>query len=281
MTTQMNLLVSLNAGYLRQLTVMLFSLLKANPDREVALYVMHRALTEAQLAALRSINPEQLRVESVVIPPDFLADAPVTDRYPTEMYYRIFAAKLLPKALDKILYLDPDLVVLNTLAPLYDLEPGENLFAAASHISENSVMNKVNELRLSTPEGAGYYNSGVMLMNLDGLRRDQREQAVFDYLRQHRHTLLLPDQDVLNAVFHDSILPVDMLRYNLSERCFGLYNLRPENLANRLTLDWVRQNTAIIHYCGRNKPWKKNYFGEFNRFYLELEQQAVREGVLS
>ena len=36
-----------------------------------------------------------------------------------------------------------------------------------------------------------------------------------------------------------------------------------------MTLDWVRKNAVIIHYCGRNKPWKENYKGILDVFYRE------------
>lgn len=276
----MNILVTLNGGYLKQLTVMLFSLLKANPVTCVSLYVVHNSLSEAHITNLRHICPERLEIYSIVIPEGFLADAPTSGRYPVEMYYRIFAAQLLPDTVDRILYLDPDLVVLNQLESLYTLNFEENLFAAASHISSHSKLTLVNDLRLSMPRGSSYVNSGVMMMNIDALRREQNTDEVFDYIKTHKPVLMLPDQDVLNAVYAPRIMTVDHLRYNLSEGCFHLYNLRPENWEQPLTLSWVRQNTAIVHYCGRNKPWKENYIGELNRFYLELEQQAIAGGLL-
>ncbi len=276
----MNILVTLNAGYLRQLIVMLYSLLKANPATSVSLYVVHTSLTDAHFAQLNRICPDRLAAHSVLVPEGFLADAPTTGRYPVEMYYRIFAARLLPETVDRILYLDPDLVVLNPLDALYTLEFGAHLFAAASHISPRSKLTRVNDLRLSMPQGSSYVNSGVMMMNIKALRCEQNEAAVFEYIKTHRTVLMLPDQDVLNAVYATRILTVDHLRYNLSERCFHLYNLRPENWENPLTLDWVRQNTAIVHYCGRNKPWKEKYIGSLNCFYLELEQQAKTGGLL-
>ena len=53
--------------------------------------------------------------------------------------------------------------------------------------------------------------------------------------------------------------------------------LRLKNLhlppAEKLTLDWVRSNTAIVHYYGRNKPWKEHYRGSLGIFYHEWEQQ--------
>ncbi len=276
----MNILVTLNAGYLRQLIVMIYSLLKANPKTAVSLYVVHTTLTDAHFAQLNRICPERLTVHSILVPEGFLAGAPTTKRYPVEMYYRIFAARLLPEAVERVLYLDPDLVVLNPLDALYTLEFGAHLFAAASHIPPDSSLTRINDLRLSRPQGSSYVNSGVMLMNIRALRREQNEAEVFDYIETHRSALLLPDQDVINAVYTPRILTVDHLRYNLSERCFHLHNLRLENWEHPLTLDWVRQNTAIVHYCGRNKPWKKKYFGSLNCFYLELEQQVKTGGLL-
>ena len=53
-------------------------------------------------------------------------DAKVTDRYPLTIYYRIFAAKFLPNTLDKILYLDPDIIVKGDLSSLYNIDLGDN-----------------------------------------------------------------------------------------------------------------------------------------------------------
>lgn len=277
---QMNILVSLNSGYLKQLIIMLCSLLRYHPDCSFALYVMHKTLDDKDFFRLRRISPERLKVVSLEIPDDFLVGAPTSRRYPVEMYYRIFAQKLLPQSVDRILYLDPDLVVINPLYELYDIAFGKKLFAAASHLSENSGINRINTLRLSMPQGASYANSGVMMMNISALRLQQREQEVFDYINAHKLVLMLPDQDVLNAIYSDRIVIVDFLKYNLSERCFGLYNMNPEHWNKRLTLDWVCENTSIIHYCGRNKPWKNSYFGEFDKFYHEAEQHACKEGFI-
>ena len=48
----------------------------------------------------------------------------------------------------------------------------------------------------------------------------------------------------------------------------NFYNMR--NPKNKLTLESIRKNTVIIHYCGRNKPWKDNYLGQLDCFYEEL-----------
>lgn len=261
----LNLLVTLDARYLPPLKVMLTSLLHANPFSKVDLYLLHSSLSEEDLKELEAL-PEgnRCRLYPIFMDDSRLEGAPISDRYPREMYYRIFAARYLPRHLDRVLYLDPDMIILGSLHELYTLPLGNHLFAAASHV-RSGVIQKFNELRLDMEDGP-YINSGVMLMNLDLLRREQDVEAVYRYIEEHRKSLLLPDQDILSGLYASRILPLDPYRYNMTEKLFAL---RPDSDA-WLNLDWVRRHSVIIHYCGRNKPWKEPYFGKLDIFYREF-----------
>lgn len=266
----MDILVTLNAGYLKQLTVLMRSLAAVHTE-QITLHLAHSSLTDAQIAAVSEAVPG-IRIEPVRVEDAMPADVPVSGRYPREMYYRIFAARYLPQSLSRVLYLDPDIVVINPLTELYASELGDCYYAAASHVGKQFRF--LNEVRLSMPQGSPYINSGVMLMNLDLLRRQQRPEDIFDYVKKHKNSLMLPDQDVISAVYGDRIREIEPLLYNLSERYFNLYNLNPEN-RDKLTLRWVEENTSIIHYCGRNKPWKDNYVGNFDMFYKRFEGEIT------
>lgn len=231
--------------------------------------MVNNTLTEEDFASLSALLP-RTELVNVQVPEDLLQNAPVSDRYPTEMYYRLFAARYLPQQLERILYLDPDLVVLHSLRSLYQIDFDGKLFAAASHI-ESRTFRELNRRRLHLSEHAKYLNSGVMMMNLALLRKES-PQTILDYIQSHKATLLLPDQDVLNALYADRTVPLDPLVYNLGEKYLRLKNLHLPP-AEKLTLDWVRSNTAIVHYYGRNKPWKEHYRGSLGIFYHEWEQQ--------
>lgn len=191
--TTMNILVTLNRGYIQPLMVMLASLLAHNEARQVTVYILHHSLSTEDISQVQHVLGKQGTVESVWVDDDRLADAPVTDRYPREMYYRIFAARYLPEHVERVLYLDPDLVVNGALDELYELELGECYFAAASHVKGS--MQRINEVRLEMEEPGPYINSGVMLMNLALLRQKQDYDEVFRYIESHRKVLFLPDQD--------------------------------------------------------------------------------------
>ena len=114
---------------------------------------------------------------------------------------------------------------------------------------------------------------GVMLMNLPALRAEQDMQAVFDYMDTHKGRLMLPDQDIISALYGQSIIPLDPIQYNMTEKLFTLHRFNGDGM----TLDDVRQRSAVIHYCGRNKPWKPGYVGELDVFYNETVSQMEKD----
>ncbi|NYB75313.1 glycosyltransferase family 8 protein [Sedimentibacter hydroxybenzoicus DSM 7310] len=272
----MNILVTLNSNYIEQLIVMLTSLIKSDDNEKFEVYIVHSSLDEDDLILIvNSVCIDRCKITDVKIPEGMFDEAPVTYRYPKEMYYRIFAAQYLPESVDRILYLDPDIVIINRISGLYNMDMGDNFFAAASHVSKS--LKKINELRLDMPEDSTYINSGVMLLNLQELRKSQNIREVYDYIENKKAFFLLPDQDVINGVYADRTVHVDAMIYNLSDRYLYLYNANPKNISTKRDMRWIANNTSIIHYCGRNKPWKNNYKGELGVFYYYFENLVNRK----
>lgn len=268
--TEMNIMVTLDSNYVRPLMVMLKSLHISNPNTFFNIYVIHKSLTKMDFDKITSsINKNSFNIISKKISDDMLSNAPITDRYPVEMYYRIFAKDYLPENLDRILYLDPDLVVINSLDTLYNLDFEGCYYAAASHGIK--PVNKINELRLNMKDKSIYINSGVLLINLKLLREKQSYDEVFEYIKNYKDRLLFPDQDILSAVYGNKIKPLDATLYNLSENVIGFHNLSIDGLKHPINLKWIRENSVIIHYCGKSKPWKPNYIGILDVFYHEIE----------
>ncbi|WP_040214530.1 glycosyltransferase family 8 protein [Clostridium polynesiense] len=266
----MNILVTLNSNYIKQLIIMMNSLLKSNPTDNFKFYIAHSSLTKEDLIVINSkIDKSRCEIIELKINLETLNNAPVSKRYPKEMYYRIFAAQYLPRDMERILYLDPDIVVINPIKDFYNIDFKGKLYAASSHLPRN--LRIINTLRLNLPSDNYYINSGVMLMNLSLLRENQDMQQVFDYIEKYKNVLLFPDQDVINGVYCNDILPVDPLKYNLSEKYYMYCKLRPVNYKVGINIDWVRSNTCIIHYSGKNKPWKRRYIGELGVFYNEIK----------
>lgn len=264
---KINILVTLNEAYIPYLNVMLSSLIYNNQDCFFDIYLLHSSIPDKALEQTRNIIGQFGKLIMVEARNIGLENAPTTTRYPTEIYYRIFAARYLPQTLDRILYLDPDIIVNGSVKELYSMSMDSYYFAAASHIG--GFMQKINEIRLDMEEESPYINSGVMLMNLERLRNEQNFDDVFTFIEKRKNFLILPDQDIISSLYGSKICALDSFRYNMTEKLYRTHSLFEKDL----NLEWVRKNSIIIHYCGRNKPWKNNYSGQLNVFYNEMVAQ--------
>ncbi len=216
--------------------------------------------------AVKEASGESVECQFIDVAPDLFDGFPVTGRYPKQIYYRLVAPLLLPSGLDRILYLDVDTLVINPLDTLYEMDFDGAYYIACTHIRK--FLTKVNLSRLGIKKEVPYINSGVMMLNLPTLRENLRMEDIRDYANEKKHRLFLPDQDIITALYGENIKLTDPMRYNLSDRILSFYNADPKN--KKLNLDWVRKNSAIIHYCGKNKPWKKGYRGVLDVFYSAL-----------
>ncbi len=267
-----NLLTTLNEHYIPQLQVMLTSLAVNNPDESFALILLHSDIPEDKLDVLkRQCDGYGYQFMPVCVENALFEKAPVTKQYPKEMYYRLLAPQLLPEQIKKVLYLDPDILIINPIRPLWEMDLNGKLFAAAAHTGKTELANNVNQLRLGT--ATDYYNSGVLVIDLELGRKEIIPDDIFQYVKQHSRELILPDQDVLNAVYSENILQIEDAVWNYDARKYSNYMLRSGGVCNTA---WIMEHTAIIHFCGREKPWNDNYMHRFGILYRHYMQLAHR-----
>lgn len=268
----MNILITLDENYFPRLRVLLTSLKMNDPGEHFDIYLLYSGLSERMLRAVeRWYRAAGYEFHPIRMDGDLFENAPVSSRYPTEMYYRLLASRLLPQELNRIIYLDPDILVINPLRPLWETNMSGWLFGAAAHTGKTELANDVNRLRLGVEHD--YYNSGVLLMDLELGREEIIPEEIFRYVEEHRMELLLPDQDLLNAMFGERIFPLDDAVWNYDARNYNNYVMRSSGKYN---VKWVMENTAILHFCGKAKPWKPGYIYRFGVLYQHYEQLAGR-----
>lgn len=267
------LLFTLDANYLPQLHVLLTSIRLNNPGETFRIFLMHRGLTQSELLqAARRCDAYGWTFVPVRVEEALFAEAPTTAQYPQEMYYRMLAAQLLPPTLSRVIYLDPDTLVINPLRPLWETDLDGRLFAACAHTGKTEIVSSVNRVRLNVTHD--YFNSGVLLMDLTACRREIRPEALFAFVREHASTLLLPDQDLLNSLYGSRVLPLEDVIWNYDARDYLGYQLVS---GGRVDLDWIMAHTAILHFCGRAKPWRPDYRYRFGILYKHYQQLTRHE----
>lgn len=140
-------------------------------------------------------------------------------RYPYATMVRCFLDLILKE--DKVIYLDVDTIVTGDISELWNTDVVDNYIAAV-------------------PEHDEYYNSGVMLMNLDYMRKHNSSEALSKFLNSRMYTY--PDQEAINHVFKGKIKMLP-----------GKFN------AWSITKDPYAKPFVIRHFTGITKPWDKNH----------------------
>ena len=270
------LLVTLDNNYLQPLRVLLTSLFFNNPQEKFFIYMMYDGIGQADRDCLQQFcQLHNSRMHFLPVEDEMFAEAPVFRHYTRAMYYRLLAYEMLPSEVERILYLDPDILALNSVRSLYDLDMGEQMFAGAMHMGLTGLSGQVNKIRLKSYESQGYYNSGVLLMNVAAQRQKMDRRDIFAYVQEHKNELILPDQDILNGLYGPEIVPLDDSIYNYDARHYQGYYLLS---GGEKDIDWILENTVFLHFCGKNKPWQESCH---NRFRLLYKQYAKMERIYS
>ncbi len=269
----MNILITLDSNYIKPLKVMLKSLFLNNQGESFSIYLVHSRIKDEELKDLDHYiqeNSNNSRLNVIQIDDSYFVDAPTLLHYTKEMYYRLLAFKFLPQELDRILYLDPDILIINSIRELYQTDITGYLYAAAYH--DKISVKEINKIRLFPYDIEAYYNSGVLLMNLEYQRQKIDEKEIYEFVEENRSKLIMPDQDILNALYSKEIKSLDEKRYNYDARFYRYYKLMNNG---KWDMDYVMKNTVILHFCGKKKPWKRNYRGKFHALYKHYENLAL------
>jgi len=272
LTDEINLLVTLNAGYLAPLKVMLYSVHANNPGERIHLWLLHASLTPAEVASVAQLTANfGWQFSNEPVDADFTAGVPLIKRYPKEMYFRLLSGEILPRAVKRVIYLDPDLLVINPLRPLWELDLAGHMLAASAHRGVTKLVDSVNQLRLGTT--TSYFNSGVLVIDLDQARAKIRLSDITTAIETYESELILPDQDILNFLYGTDILEIPEEIWNYDTRKYLIYQTRK---LTQHDIHWVMANTVILHYCGTPKPWDASSDGKFTGLFLNYQQQLQR-----
>lgn len=261
--------------YARQCAVMFTSLLENNPDDMIIIHVVTTYLMPANRVLLSDIVQRKYGCRLVMhkVDDELLKSCPVRrgDYVSVTAYLRCFLPAILPLSIHKVLYLDSDLLVLGNIRPLWDVDLTDKALAA---VEDSSSGNQETLVRLRLPDNYTYFNSGVMVMNLDYWRENKILKRLMLYLDGFHERIRENDQDLLNVCLWKNrvLLP---LRWNMQG---GFLKNRPG--CRRYALARAREEirrTVIAHFVGRKKPWHNNcanpFASEYNR-YLDMTEFA-------
>ncbi len=285
-SNRMNIATALNSKYMRYTHVMLTSLFMNNADCDIHVYLLHSDLSESDqshlsgLAAKHGHTIHFLKISRE----DFPADLPTTSAWSLETYFRLMLLDILPTDVDRLLYLDVDMIIDKSLSELYNTDfEGANFCACKDMTVDFPTGDSRDKIfKDHIANGFTYFNAGMMLWNIENLRGEYSFKKYMELAKALDYQMLAPDQDLLNYMHVGQIKFVDEYNYDLFSRM--AYN-------SGIHYDDVKKETTIIHFAGM-KPWEGQYihydierlwwdYAKETPFYHELLEEFVQDCISS
>ena len=205
----MNICFATDDNYVKTTAIAIMSVLLTNKDEEISFYILSQSLTEENKEILKSTV---LRYSSKSHIQFCILTSSIIDKFSSTIkkenhvslatYIRLFIPILLPNNVQKILYLDGDIICTDSLRPLYETDLKDCSLVAAH---DERTCDSESFQRLKYPMENGYFGAGVLLINVDYWRKNNIQQKTLDFVFKNKEICVWHDQDALNKILNGTV----------------------------------------------------------------------------
>lgn len=240
----LNVIFSSDDNYAQHLGVAIYSLLKHNQVfAQIQIFIIDNEISEENKERLLNITYKFSNVQIHWI---------LFEKWKSELklnmpwnisissYGRIFIGSMLPKEIERVLYLDCDMIVCEELESLWSMDLRGSVLGAVQDTISDSIKAAVGKTALQP-----YFNAGMLMIDLNEWRTSNTEELCMKFLNEHKGSVVHHDQGILNGVLQNSWY--------------------------RLPLEY---NLMTIHYIFTQKKIQK-YFCDHSKFYSQMEVMSA------
>lgn len=262
--TEIHIALGFDHNYIVHVYPMITSVFHNNRRHQLVLHVITTGLSDNEKAEfVEYVNQNNAKVIFYDITHQLKKEhiyIPSKSYFTVATFYRLFFPDLIPTSVKKLLYLDPDTIILSDLVDLYNLNIDTAPIAA--------VPDPYFECReeLGIKRKGEYFNAGVMLINVAYWRLQKVTEKVLSFVKNNPEKVPYLDQDALNAILAGKWIALDV-KYN-----FTLTDVKLKVPAKQLV-----KEVAIVHFTSYRKPWlslSTNKLRYLYHHYLKLSGKA-------
>lgn len=281
----MNILYVSDNNYAWLMGISMISLFENNKHIEkLDVYFFCENVSDENKKIIEGISDRYNRKIFIADMPDMdIPDNLITDRWPKCVFVRLFADKILPTNLERILYLDCDTIIEGDITSLEHINMSGKMFYGVK-----DCLSGINKENIGLKKNDIYINTGVLLINLEELRKNDMKAAIESYVHEYRNLINYPDQDTLNGAFNDKIDVLEpqygVMTLNAAHKYSEVMILRhPTNFYSEDQMNAAVEHPVIVHYTTNMRevrPWFRNsnhpYVAYFRK-YMAISPWEDRE----
>lgn len=236
-----NIIFTTNGAYVNYLMVLLESIFRTNTDKKLRLFVLYNSLTEDEKQLLSDyVQKNNAHIEFLYIDGEKYKVFQLEERFTVETYFRLEIQDLLPQDVERVLFLDTDMIVCKDLEELYELD-FEDKYLVACGFSPRC-------------EKGDEFNAGMILFNIKKMRENHISFETYVELAKKLNGNFYLDQGLLNEMFGETgTRYVWKQKYNFTCPFYRKYREEIKKEMPKFSLEDV----VVLHYPGPGiRPWQ-------------------------
>lgn len=265
---------NIDSNFTQHCAVTLVSLFENNKSTEICVHIVAPDLPEKDQKILKTLGTAYGNEVCFYFPPSELLEnfsiKKFGKRISMATYYRCMFSAILPQTLDKVLYLDCDIVILGDISEFWNTDLANYAVGCVEDIGFDDMERYAT---LNYEPKYSYFNAGVLLINLKYWREHKIDEECVRYFLSYPERIRYNDQDLLNALLHEHKIFVP-LKWNMQDAYYRY------DMDKKIT-DWPAfklelLHPVILHYTNK-KPWNYDSMHPLrNEYYKYLDMTPWR-----
>ena len=271
----MDIVACTDKGFVMPTGVMMYSVCDNNADIPITFHIIvDGSVTESDKSSLKDTISVFLNktISFYKVDADFFEKYPKRPDHQTitnATYYRLVLADILPSNIDKVIYLDGDIICRYSLLPMWNIDIRQYAVAACPDSSEPII--EINNY-LNLHPWSGYFNAGVLLINLKYWRDNNVTDSFLSFIEEHGNILKCQDQGVMNYILNERKLMLP-IKYNLVG---ALLCTMPQSFHQKYQNQLVEAiNDPVIVHFTHNKPWFIGCRHPYRNLFYKYQLQTL------
>jgi lipopolysaccharide biosynthesis glycosyltransferase len=252
-----NIGTGFDKNYLNPFYSLMASLIENHSSGQFEIHAITRGISVDEKNEISSvIGKSGNRISFYEVDPSLVHQFKLSSEWTSVVYYRLFFTMLISRPIQRLIYLDCDTVVIESLWPLYNINLDNHPVGAVydNYVKTQPSLGIVNE--------GEYFNSGVLVIDVEKWKAQEISEKAIRYLLEYNENILFVDQCALNAVLQHNWKKLDK-RFNL------MYSFLPEGLGRKALAEFLKDG-VVVHFT-LQRPWHmlcKNRLRQLYFYYL-------------
>lgn len=270
---KMHLVASCNTQFVPHLAALWVSILDNCEDREYTFdfYIVDDSIEDDCKETLRETleNFENFgSLTFLTIDKAIFKNVVTSDRIPATAYFRIEIPELFrDKNVEKVLYMDCDMIALTDITKLWETDLQDHILAA---VEDAGFHQRLEKMGIKTKSNR-YFNSGLMLINVKKWLEENVTERVFQFIEENPEKLRFHDQDALNAILHDCWVPLHS-RWNAQSYILKREIVNPRKKARKNTRRHDNSQRLFILLDTSSRGTKRRRMSQLESFILNIHE---------